>query len=99
MLTDFKECMSTNNHGGVLADNDQEEPIVQTVALARLRGIGGEAPLPTDERDKCDVTTQVIRFVKNYIRITANIANPDGQFQVGTIMTKVIKLGNMKYEK
>ena len=57
MLTDFKECMSTNNHGGVLADNDYEEPKVQTVALARLRGIGGGAPLPTDERDKCDVTT------------------------------------------
>ena len=54
MLRDFKECMGRYNHGGVLAENDFEEPIEPTAALARLRGTGGGPPLPTDARDKQD---------------------------------------------
>ena len=37
MLRDFKECMGRYNHGGVLADNDYEEPIEPTASIARLR--------------------------------------------------------------
>ena len=52
ILRYFKECMGRYNHGGVLADNDFEEPIEPTAALARLRGAEGVPPLPTDARDK-----------------------------------------------
>ena len=54
MLRDFKECMGQYNHGGVLSDNDFEEPIEPTAALARLRGTAGVPPLPTDAREKQD---------------------------------------------
>ena len=54
MLRDFKECTGRYNHGGVLANNDYEEPIEPTAAISRLRGTGEAPPLPTDARDKQD---------------------------------------------
>ena len=54
MLIDFKECMSRNNHAGVLSNNVYDEPIVPIAALGRLAGTGGLPPLPTDARDVAD---------------------------------------------
>ena len=54
ILEEFKECMSRNNHGGVMADENYEEPIEPTAALARLRGTGGVPPLATDTRERSD---------------------------------------------
>ena len=52
ILEEFKECMTRNNHGGVMADENYEEPIEPTAALSRLRGTAGVPPLTTDAREK-----------------------------------------------
>ena len=46
--------MSRNNHGGVLANEDYEEHIEPTAALARFKGAEGFPLLPTDAREKSD---------------------------------------------
>ena len=38
-LRESRECMSRNNHAGVLSTNDYDEPTEPTAALERLRGV------------------------------------------------------------
>ena len=55
--------MYRKGHGGVLTENDYEEPIETIATLYRLRGIGGAPPLPTDMREKADFV-KAIKFWK-----------------------------------
>ena len=52
VLKEFRECMSRNNHAGVLSENDYDEPVEPVAALNRLRNNSRIPPLPTDQRDK-----------------------------------------------
>ena len=81
ILKDFKECMNRKGHGGVLAENDYEEPIEPVAALNRLRGVGGAPPLPTDQRDKADLV-KAIKFWKiSCVTVLCSLLN---------VMTKTI---------
>ena len=51
ILKESKECMSRNNHAGVLSGYDYDAPKKPTRAIRRLNGRSRSHPKKTDQRD------------------------------------------------
>jgi hypothetical protein len=56
---EFKECMSRNNHAGVLSGYEYDEPKEPTSAIRRLNGDSRIRPKSTDKRDLIDCVKAV----------------------------------------
>jgi hypothetical protein len=59
ILKEFKECMSINNHAGVLSGYCSDEPKEPISAIRRLNRHSRSRPKSTDQRDLTDYVKAV----------------------------------------
>ena len=72
---EFKECMSRNNHAGILSEYDYEEPIEPTNAIRRLRGISRSRPKPTDQKDLTDYVKAIKIWTSSCAAVLGSLLN------------------------
>ena len=75
VLKEFLECMSRNNHAGVLSGNDYDEPVEPIAALNRLKNIARAPPLPTDQRDKIDFVKAMKIWTNSCTAVLCSLLN------------------------
>ena len=75
ILREFRECMSRNNHAGVLSGNDYDEPVEPVAALNRLRNMARAPPLPTDQRDKTDFVKAMKIWTNSCTAVLCSLLN------------------------
>ena len=75
VLKEFRECMSRNNHAGVLSENDYDEPVEPVAALNRLRNTSRVPPLPTDQRDKTDFVKAMKSWTSSCTAVLCSLIN------------------------
>ena len=73
ILKEFKECMSRNNHAGVLSGYEYDEPIEPTSAIRRLNG--HSRPKSTDKRDLADYVKAVKVWTASCAAVLGSLLN------------------------
>ena len=75
ILKEFKECMSRNNHAGVLSGYEYDEPIEPTSAIRRLNGNSANRPKSTDKRDLADYVKAVKVWTASCAAVLGSLLN------------------------
>ena len=75
ILKEFKECMSRNNHSGVLSAYDYDEPKEPTSAIRRINGSSRDRPKPTDQKDINDYVKAMRVWTTSCTSVLSSLLN------------------------